>query len=345
MRNWPQVLTDVLTSEKAVALLTIVKTRGSTPRDIGTRMVVLPSNTIGTIGGGTFEFEATSKARETLNACQTKSWLQTYSLGPLLDQCCGGQVDILFEVFTRKDISHLAKLATAKEETHLKSYFVTRLEANQTTHTVVEDPKGLTSQLSNSNHSMTNDSTAIEGWVDNNTLQETPIGAPLSGYFVERTQCKDPRYAIYGAGPVGKALVNALLPFEPNIIWIDSREGFLSKASPGSLSTLWTDDPVETVLHMNNLTNFLVMTHSHPLDYLLVRTILEHHNFGFCGLIGSETKAARFRARLRDDGLDQSQIAKLHSPIGLSAIPGKEPAAIAVSITGHLLAEGLLGGP
>jgi xanthine dehydrogenase accessory factor len=83
--------------------------------------------------------------------------------------------------------------------------------------------------------------------------------------------------------------------------------------------------------------HFLVMTHSHALDYALVRALLERNDFASLGLIGSQSKAARFRSRLRRDGVAADRIARLICPIGVGGIRSKWPAAIAIAIVAQLL--------
>lgn len=52
----------------------------------------------------------------------------------------------------------------------------------------------------------------------------------------------------------------------------------------------------------------LVMTHSHALDLEIVERILRRGDYGFLGLIGSETEAAKFRARLTARGVDPANL-------------------------------------
>jgi xanthine dehydrogenase accessory factor len=59
----------------------------------------------------------------------------------------------------------------------------------------------------------------------------------------------------------------------------------------------------------------------------------------FVGLIGSDTKRARFERRYRALGIPEDRIRSLHCPIGLPTIRGKEPAIIAASVAAQLLAE------
>jgi xanthine dehydrogenase accessory factor len=69
------------------------------------------------------------------------------------------------------------------------------------------------------------------------------------------------------------------------------------------------------------------------LDYQLAAAALGSEA-RFVGLIGSQTKRARFLSRLAQDGIDAS---RLCCPIGLPGVRGKEPAAIAISVLAQLL--------
>lgn len=76
-------------------LVEIVRVLGSAPRTEGTKMWVSSDSQVGSIGGGQLELLATERARnmiaEGLRESQT-----SLSLGPVLAQCCGGIVDLVF---------------------------------------------------------------------------------------------------------------------------------------------------------------------------------------------------------------------------------------------------------
>jgi xanthine dehydrogenase accessory factor len=80
------------------ALVTIISTAGSTPREVGAKMLVKADGTVvGTVGGGSLEFLATNEA---IKAIQTgKSKRIDYSLQPGgdTDMTCGGDAEIFIE--------------------------------------------------------------------------------------------------------------------------------------------------------------------------------------------------------------------------------------------------------
>ena len=78
-----------------------------------------------------------------------------------------------------------------------------------------------------------------------------------------------------------------------------------------------------------------------PLDSSDTRALaaaLTQPRFAFVGLIGSQSKRARFLSRLREGGLSDAALHNLVCPIGLPQIVGKDPPVIAASVAAQLLA-------
>ena len=105
---WLDKLLLRLQTEPAV-LVTVLATRGSVPRDAGTWMAVLAGGLLATIGGGRLEQEAIELARGMLATVAAKPQERTFSLGPSLGQCCGGEVQLLFERVSASDMPALAQ--------------------------------------------------------------------------------------------------------------------------------------------------------------------------------------------------------------------------------------------
>lgn len=83
----------------AFVLATVVRTAGSTPREIGAKMIVVQSGeTIGTIGGGNVEMRAIEAAKEML-ALREKTRLSDVSLDDAEKQVCGGRMTLFLEAF------------------------------------------------------------------------------------------------------------------------------------------------------------------------------------------------------------------------------------------------------
>ena len=82
-----------------------------------------------------------------------------------------------------------------------------------------------------------------------------------------------------------------------------------------------------------------IMTHDHQLDLEIVSTLLSRSELEvpFVGMIGSQSKIARFRSQLSTKGFSEDQQKRLVTPIGIAGIGGKEPAVIAASVAAEAL--------
>ncbi len=139
--------------------------------------------------------------------------------------------------------------------------------------------------------------------------------------------------ALYGAGHVGRALAALLGTLDCRVSWIDARHDAFPAGLAANLTPLAAADPAD----LPGGSSVLVMTHDHALDYQLIAAALRRQDLPFIGLIGSETKRARFTARLARDGLAGQAIRRLVCPIGVAGAGGKAPAEIAIAVAAQLL--------
>jgi xanthine dehydrogenase accessory factor len=144
---------------------------------------------------------------------------------------------------------------------------------------------------------------------------------------------------LFGAGHVGNALVRVLGGLEFQITWVDGRDGVFPESITENVSILRSDAPEAEVSAAPAGAYYLILTHSHDLDYEIVRAILRRDDAAWIGLIGSATKAKRFAQRLAAQGVPAKSIARIVSPIGITGIDSKLPGAIAVSVAAQLQQE------
>jgi xanthine dehydrogenase accessory protein XdhC len=144
---------------------------------------------------------------------------------------------------------------------------------------------------------------------------------------------------LYGAGHVGQALARILAELPLRLTWIDSRAEQFPAQVPAAVDVVHSTNPAQSVVAAPAGARFLVMTHSHPVDYALCRAVLARNDFAWVGLIGSKSKAARFRSRLASDGFGRDTIARLVCPIGIGGIASKWPAAIAVGVAAQVMRD------
>ncbi len=172
--------------------------------------------------------------------------------------------------------------------------------------------------------------------------------ALLDAAALARWPSAPPRFhlQLYGAGHVGRAIAQALAPLNVVVDWIDERDdefpstfadrgGALGSDWPAHIRKVCVDAVEAEVRGAPAGAFYLVLTHRHDLDQRISEAILARADFGFFGLIGSQTKRARFVHRFEQRGLDAS---RMTCPIGLPGITGKEPEVIAASVVAQLLA-------
>ena len=289
-----------------VVRATLVGVKGSSPREAGAMMLITEDTIWQTIGGGTLEHQVMSRAREMMNRTldittgARAGWhreVMKAVLGPDMGQCCGGQVCVLLEHFGPAELTALAALQDAPFLMHpLAGY-----------------------------SPVTAASTSESGLSPAGDAFTAPVIRPQHALF------------LYGAGHIGRALAPHLVALECDLNWVDINEDRFPDTLPAGANRIIASDPAVIAGHAPTDAMHLVITHNHALGEGICLTILKRANeagggFARLGLIGSDTKSARFRSRLSRAGVEQGQLARLVCPVGLPDIAGKQPARVALSI-------------
>lgn len=292
------------------ARLAVVATRGSTPREIGAALVMRPDGGFhGTIGGGAFEWRLLARAGARLRDGPTGIEFEEVVLGPDLGQCCGGRVTVAIEVLDRDDLATARRLAAL--ETAGPVTLRGEIRDGRLRRTVVDDPA-----------------------LDDPALDP---GLDRAGRLVERLGDDRRRLLLFGAGHVGRALILALAPLPFRVDWIDGRPDAFPAAVPADVSLHAPADPVTMVALAPSDAFVLAMTHDHALDFAIVDACLRRDDLGFVGVIGSETKRARFAGRLIEIGHTSTATRRMVCPVGAVGPRSKAPAVIAASVAVELL--------
>lgn len=178
--------------------------------------------------------------------------------------------------------------------------------------------------------------------------------APLTSAELAAWQLPPPRFhlELHGAGHVGQAIVRLLAELDCTVRWIDERadeaqpphaegpglpDDDTLASLPSHIQWLPTEAAHTEVRDAPAGACHVVLTHRHDLDLRIIEAVLRRGDFAFAGLIGSQTKRARFWHRLQEQGIAPEVLARVHCPIGLSGLAGKEPSVIAISVVAQLL--------
>lgn len=149
--------------------------------------------------------------------------------------------------------------------------------------------------------------------------------------------------ALFGGGHVGHALVRVLAPLPFAITWIDSRDGIFPDPAPENVVCEHSEPVHGAVPQLASGSRVLIMSFSHAEDLDIVAACLTRQrtaaDLPFIGLIGSATKWATFRSRLRRRGFSEEELQHVTCPIGVPGILGKQPEVIAVAVAAQLLQQ------
>ncbi|QBF33068.1 xanthine dehydrogenase accessory protein XdhC [Thalassococcus sp. S3] len=293
-----KALEAALTRAHRVVRVLVLEHRGSTPREAGTEMFVWADGQSGTIGGGALEYEATDAARAMLTGEQAAVHRQ--ALGPDLGQCCGGAVTLVMEVW-----DHVPEPEDGVVLRRISGTAPMPLKIKR--H--LADARG---------QGQRPPTELCDEWLIE------PVDRPCRALW------------IWGAGHVGRALVDVLAPLpEFTMTWIDTAAARFPDPVPENVTAVPVGKPVDLVPHAPAEAEHLILTYSHELDLALCHALL-HHGFSRAGLIGSATKWVRFRKRLKAFGHGVDAIDKIDCPIGDPSL-GKHPHQIAIGVAARLL--------
>ncbi len=325
MNEWIDELSDICAAGEPAVLVTVAGIRGSAPREIGAKMIVTDSETIGTIGGGQLEYQCTRVAVGLFEDEQMS--LRSFPLGSSMGQCCGGVVEILFEPLSGGIPAWLRDLSALFGQ-HEPAVVATRISRSAPQKFVVTAEQVFGVEQGAGDESMVAGARGV--------LAGDRKAARNVQLFFEPVVVPDLNIAVFGAGHVGTAVVTTLSSLDCNIRWVDSRRNIF-RGVPSNVRAIETPDPALEVAAMPDGAFYLVMTHSHALDFEICDRILRRRDARYCGLIGSLSKRRRFEKRYRQQGMPAELLHALTCPIGVDGISGKKPAEIAVAAAAEVL--------
>ena len=164
-------------------------------------------------------------------------------------------------------------------------------------------------------------------------MEETPDGKVFLTVHVPPAQL-----VITGAVHISQALapIAKLLGYDVTIV--DPRTAFASIERFPEVKVIaeWPDVALPP-LGIDHYTAFVALTHDPKIDDPALKHALARDCF-YIGALGSKKTHAKRVERLKQAGVSDSDIARIHAPIGLD-ISAVSPAEIAVAIMGEITAR------
>lgn len=146
-----------------------------------------------------------------------------------------------------------------------------------------------------------------------------------------------PHVYVFGAGHVGDALANALSFTPVRVTLVDTREAELMACDVPGVETCLSAMPEQVVRSAPPGSAFIVLTHDHALDFLIVTEALQRRDAVYVGMIGSKTKKATFKNWLKREMGSDNLFENLVCPVGGAVVKDKRPEIIAALVAAEVL--------
>ena len=329
----------------------VVRTFGSAPRPEGAVLVAAADGRIaGSVSGGCVEgaaAEEIERARRTGRARVVRYGIsdeQAWDVG----LACGGTIDVLVEPMVPAEVVTAAR-ASLDRGGH-GTAVVTRLPADSPPaefgqhepgpgsppepRLLVADDGTLTGTIGDPALDRALVETARDA-LERGTSRAVEIG-PRS-YFVEAFPVR-PRLVVVGAVEVARSLVRIAHELGYETVVIDGRSAFATSERFPDVDEVvvgWPDEVAEGI-GLGPADAVAVLTHDVKFDEPAIVEALRR-GCRYVGAVGSRKTQGDRRARLREAGLSDAELARLHGPIGLD-LGGRAPAETALAIIAEVVA-------
>lgn len=330
MREIAQHISNAMSEGEDLVLVTIVGSKGSTPRNAGSQMVVSHDGLVcGTIGGGAMEAHAIDEAQSFLG--QSRCHLEDMALRQQavrgLDMPCGGDASVLFTPICSSDA------AWREVADQLLRCFDQRIPACLALACVQGRPsfESRVALVGSDGHIMAGDVNVPAGSIAGMTQQ-----CLVGDNFVLPVPLPT-RAIVFGGGHVGRATVAALSQVGFACTVFDCRPEFAQAARfPDAQAVVLGDYcNIAASLQLDERDYVIIMTHGHQFDNVVLEQALRLP-LAYVGFMGSKRKIAAARKYVLEAGALPQRVDAVHMPIGLD-IKAETPREIAVSVAAECI--------
>lgn len=345
---------DLLQAGQSVAVATVIASRGSTPREIGAKMLVVGEGQIaGSVGGGCGEAQVLWDAVRCL--AEGRPMMSVVDLtGEMTEESptnCGGIMEVFIDPMLPAD-STRAGLSSVRVAEILARAMDDREPVVLATLVATPDPvrfplgtrAGIWSTRQDGVEGLPGASLILEraarAIAENRSRR---ISIPVEGVAGEaavflEVLAPPEELVIVGAGHIAVPLhrMAKVLDFEVTVI--DDRSAFANRARFPEADRIIAADIAKTVaeLRIGPTTYLVLVTRGHTFDQEALLQVI-HKPAAYIGMIGSQRRVRAVFEYLRRMGVDEEHLQQVYAPIGLS-IGAETPAEIAASILAELVA-------
>lgn len=333
-----------------VALVTIIRTLGSTPRNAGTKMLVLPDGRIfGTIGGGCGEAESKREALEVLLDTKSPKKFRvdmTNDLAAGDGMVCGGVMDVFIDFighedgYTRQILSQYMSSLEKKENPLL----VTITGVDGGNKDLLGRKMVFLSRKKEAGDLLVGDLTekARELFERVRGKREPKLETISTGGIAGIELLFEPSFLfphlmVLGGGHISKPLVSmaSILGYQTTVV--DDRPAFADKDRfPKGTQVICQEfEYFLKDLEVSPNTFIVIVTRGHQYDLDCLREVMGKPA-AYIGMIGSSRKVKAILAKLESEGFSPEKLKAVYTPIGLK-LGSETPEEIALCILAEIV--------
>lgn len=331
-----------LAAGKSVALATVVRTGGSSPRPIGSALVIADSGEMaGSVSGGCIEGAVVVEAESVLGGGPPK--LLRYGIADedawAIGLSCGGDIEVFVERLAL-DGWFGSLLGEARAERAVRSAVVIDAAEGSGDHWIglraLRPGRANSWRTTQPEH---DDAARLTDWLEQAAPDDgvhALDGEPTLDVFVHTHQPPD-RLIIIGAVHIAEHLVHFAQRLGFHCTVVDAREAFATRARFPHADELligWPGDIVRD-LPIRSSTYCVCLTHDPKLDDPVLHQAVAA-DARYIGALGSTRTHAKRLDRMELDGTDRERMARIDGPIGVD-LGGRRPEEIALSIAARLV--------
>jgi xanthine dehydrogenase accessory factor len=337
-----------LQSGRPLAAATLVERSGSAPFEPGATMLVdAESAVLGSVSGGCVEMALVEEAQRVLAGGEPR--LLSYGISDELagevGLSCGGTIGVLVHALDGSSRAAMAAALRAEREGR-PVVLATRLDGPRAGARLCLDRERALGTLAGGSVLDRRAQREAEPLLElgGGGIRELPREAECGDLDPEparvhlRSHVAKPKLVLFGAVDFSLALaeLGAAVGFEA--ILCEARRAFAESARPAAGVELFRGWPEElfAARELGPRDAVLAMTHDPKFDEPALRGALAS-GAGYVGALGSRRTQALRAERLREAGLDEAELARIHGPCGLD-IGAATPAETAVSILAEIIA-------
>ncbi len=342
-------IVKALSERTPAALATVITRSGSAPRDVGAKMLLRVNGSfVGTVGGGSTEAKVLREAKRVMETGEPKILKFELTAKELIqgESICGGNITVFVEplLADTPDLLEIYRTIARIKKRGGKSLLATIISIN-----------GAQCQGKKSKALIGLEGQAIGALLDDGGLIESlrpEIEALLRENKTKILQFKrdegeievllepitsEATVFVFGCGHISTYFVPLAKTVEFKVVVADDRPDFANRERFPNADEIVLDDfeGLLEKLRIDENAYLVIVTRGHFHDKIVLEQALQTHA-RYIGMIGSRRKVRMVLENLKEKGVSEDLLKRVHAPIGLD-IGAETPEEIAVSILAELI--------